>query len=659
MNRILFFILFSFLGFTTQAQSAENLIPRADLFAPADKRDVQLSPKADKISYLVGTELYCVLPATPDSAIRIDTDGPVSGYKWLPENQVVGVMNIEGNDRIFISDVDNESPITILPEEFATARILATSPTLIENAVAALTFADTAKNGIYRVDLHYGKLSLLELPAEYSRFFFDKNLEAVAAAAPQGLYYDRIAWKTPKGKWAEIVQTDSTGIDTIGRTMQQAMGVSHDGSKFYYVNNFGREFTALQVMDMRRGKSRILKTAPNHDLLWAGALTNNSSNVPEAVVGYYGEMKRYFLDRSSEVDFQMIGMAQKGDVSFVGRSANDQFWLIRIMDGGPLKYYLYDKAMLQAQYLFSDHSILDKYELAERSPLVIEARDGVQLPCQVYLPAGSDKDHDGVPDEPLPTVMYVHGGPWIGFLNNSWFSNRNFQLLANRGYAVVVAEFRSATGYGRIFLEKSRLEWGGKMQDDLEDIAKSVKAKGIAAEDRLAIWGWSYGGYATLASLAYRPDEYACGIGMYGVYDLDAFTSLLPPDEEWWSRYVGDRTTEEGLKLLKAHSPVNYADQIEKPLLLTHGGQDQVTPQSQTDAMLAALKKAGRNDIRYFVIPNEPHNFRQPASWEAFWAISEQFLGMHLGGRFEPAGTDITDVEMDIVAGEEWIKELK
>ena len=491
MIRYFFFLcIVSLPFFSLQAQApnpSPTLIPRSTLFAPADKADVQINPKGDKVSYRVGSEIYCVLTEKPDSAIRIDTDGPVSGYKWLPENQVVGVMQLEGKDRIFVSDLDNESPITVLPEAFDQARILAVSSTKIETCIAQLTFNnDEEKTGIYNVDLHYGRLKKLELPDSISRYWFDDELNPVAGSEPIGLYYDRVFYKGKKGEWTEVVSTDTTGIDTVGRTMQQIMSVNKEGSLLYVVNNFGQEYTVVRAINTRTGSSRIIKRAPNHDLLWAGAYPDNSTNTPQAVVGYYGNMKRYFLDNTPEVDFLMMEMTtaggdmketQKGDISYVGRSANDQFILIRIMDGGPLDYYLYNKATLKAEFLFSDHTDLDAYALADRSPYLVKARDGLELPCQLYLPPGSDSNKDGIPDEPLPTVLYVHGGPWVGFLNNSWFSNRNFQLLANRGYAVVIAEYRGATGYGRIFLEKSKNEWGEKMQEDLVDIVKGCQSK--------------------------------------------------------------------------------------------------------------------------------------------------------------------------------------
>lgn len=223
-------------------------------------------------------------------------------------------------------------------------------------------------------------------------------------------------------------------------------------------------------------------------------------------------------------------------------------------------------------------------------------------------------------------------------------------LLADRGYAVIVAEFRGAAGYGRTFINKSNNEWADRMQKDLRDIAYDAIYKGVADSNAIAIWGWSYGGYATAANLSLHSDIWTCGMAMYGLYDLPSFNALQTDGSAWWHERVGNPKTPNGRALLKAHSPINMVKGIEAPLLLTHGAKDEIIPQRQTDIYAKALNKA-KVDYKYFVLNNEPHDFRESESWESWWAIAELFLHKHLGGKMQPA----TEAELNN-PNLEWIK---
>ena len=165
-------------------------------------------------------------------------------------------------------------------------------------------------------------------------------------------------------------------------------------------------------------------------------------------------------------------------------------------------------------------------------PLEIPARDGKTLVSYLTLPPGSDGDADGVPDAPVPMVLLVHGGPWG---RDSFGSNSYHQWLANRGYAVMSVNFRGSTGLGKDFISAGDLEWGRAMQTDLDDAMDWAVAQGIAQEDKVAIMGGSYGGYATLAGMAFTPERYACGVDIVGPSNLETLLKTIPP---YWAPIV-------------------------------------------------------------------------------------------------------------------------
>jgi dipeptidyl aminopeptidase/acylaminoacyl peptidase len=237
-------------------------------------------------------------------------------------------------------------------------------------------------------------------------------------------------------------------------------------------------------------------------------------------------------------------------------------------------------------------------------------------------------------------VLLVHGGPWS---RDEYGFNALHQWLANRGFAVLSVNFRASTGFGKAFVNAGDLEWGRKMHEDLLDAVAWAVKEGIADKDRIAIMGGSYGGYATLAGLAFTPDVFCV-----------ASILLAPPIwKPCWRRYqpywaaffenlvrrVGDPRTEAGRQLLQARSPLYAAGNIKKPLLIGQGANDPRVKQSESDQIIAAMR-AKALPVTYVLYPEEGHGFAEPANRIAFFAIAEAFLVQHLGGRAEPIGGD-------------------
>ncbi len=216
-------------------------------------------------------------------------------------------------------------------------------------------------------------------------------------------------------------------------------------------------------------------------------------------------------------------------------------------------------------------------------PITYTSRDGLTIHGYLTLPKGIEAKN-------LPVVVNPHGGPWA---RDGWGFNPEVQFLANRGYAVLQMNFRGSTGYGKKFWEASFKEWGKKMQDDITDGVEYLKKEGIADSTRIAIYGGSYGGYATLAGVAFTPDLYACAVDYVGVANLFTFMNTIPP---YWKPYpgschemVGD--PEKDSLLMAEASPVLHADKIKAPLFIAQGANDPRVNKAESDQMVEALKK--------------------------------------------------------------------
>jgi len=267
------------------------------------------------------------------------------------------------------------------------------------------------------------------------------------------------------------------------------------------------------------------------------------------------------------------------------------------------------------------------------------------------LPQGTDADGDARPDEPLPMVLNVHGGPWA---RDDWGYDSEHQLLANRGYAVLSVNFRGSTGFGKAFTNAGDKEWGGKMHLDLLDAVKWAIDQKIADPKRVAITGGSYGGYATLVGVAMTPEVFACGVDIVGPSSIVTLLRSIPPywqpQVQVFKDRVGDFLTEAGQKLLKERSPLTYADQIGVPLLIGQGKNDPRVKQAEADQIVHAMQEK-KIPVTYVLYPDEGHGFAQPENRLSFYAVAEAFFAENLGGRYEPVGSDFEGSSITVPTG--------
>ena len=372
----------------------------------------------------------------------------------------------------------------------------------------------------------------------------------------------------------------------------------------------------------------------------------------QAVSFVYDRKRWQILDTAIQPDLDYLRTVANGEVEIISRTLDDLFWIVLYMvDQGPARYYLYNRVNREARFLFSNRTALEKYPLSKMHSVVIQSRDGLDLVAYYTLPLGSDSDGDGVPDQPLPMVFIPHGGPWG---RDFWGYNPWHQWLANRGYAVLMVNFRSSTGFGKHFTNAGDLEWGGKILEDQVDAVQWAISKGIADPQMIAIMGGSFGGYSTLAGLTFYPELYACGVDIVGPSNLITLLESIPPywkpQLELFTTRVGDFRTEEGRALLKKHSPLTYVDRISRPLLIGQGANDPRVKQAESDQIVQAML-AKQIPVTYVLYPDEGHGFARPENNLWFYARAEAFLARSLKGRYEPIGDDFKGSSLQVLTG--------
>jgi dipeptidyl aminopeptidase/acylaminoacyl peptidase len=642
------------------AQTAAPLIPRRDFFSEPDKFAIRLSPDGTQVSYLAPvngvTNIWAGPLAKPDTAAPLTrlTDAPVLNYQWAYTlQQIVYLSRVGQGVHLLVLDLRSGQTRDLTPQAGVAARIEKLSPDVPNEVLISLNSGDRPYSDIHRVNLSTGEMKLVQKNDGYDSFFYDDQFQPRVARRNTANGGYELFKRTADGSWAQF---DKLTYEEARVT--QPVTLDKRGQVLYLIDNRHTDTGVLKSVNLQTGKTRTLVRDPLADVI-PFLMTHPKTSVVRSATSAYARTRRHILDQTIARDLKYLRGVHSGDIGIAGQSLDDRKWLIVFQDGGPPRYYAYDRPARRAWFLFTDNRAIEKYQLARRQAVVIAGRDGLRLPGDLYLPSWTKPGAGQTLERPLPLLIYVHGGPSVAYPWNSWLTNRVLQLLANRGYAVLRVSFRGADGLGKRILKAGGREWGGKMHADVLDAVDWAIAQGVAERNRVGIFGWSYGGYETIMALALNPDRFACGVGMYSVTDLVEMMETRNPlyFRQFWRRQVGDESTEEGRALLRSRSPVTHAEKITKPLLLTHGGKDQAVAHTHSDKLVAALKKHER-PVTYLFYPNEMHDYRQAASWISFFAVAERFLHEHLGGRYEVAGDDLAGAGFEVVAGANLIPEL-
>ncbi len=636
------------------------LIPRKKIFGNPDKASVQLSPDGAQISYLAplnGVLNVWVAPRQQIDAARPVTRDAGRGiryYMWAyTAAHILYLQDKNGDEnwRLYSVNLETGEIKDLTPFEGVQARIQEVSQKYPHELLLALNQRNPQLHDLYRANLDTGELVLLKQNEGFLGFLTDEDYEIRAAMhmTPEGgmvyLKPSATGWEPWENIPAEdMLTTQPAGFDKTGETL-------------YIMDSRGRDTSALFAQNMRTGAKTLLAEDAKSDV--TGLMVHPTERTVQAASFTYERKSWVLLDPSLEPDLAYLRGVDRGDVEIGSRTLDDHYWIVyTILDDNPVHYYLYDRANRQAHFLFSNRKELEGQPLARMNSVVIKSSDGLDMVAYYTLPAGSDSNGDGIPDQPLPLVSTPHGGPWG---RDFWGYNPWHQWLSNRGYAVLSMNFRSSTGFGKSFSNAGDREWGGKIiQDQLEAVQWAV-SQGIADPQKVGVMGGSFGGYSVLAGLTFYPESYACGVDLVGPSNLITLLETIPPywkpQIELFTHRVGDNRTEEGRALLRKHSPLTYVDRIRVPLLIGQGANDPRVKKAEADQIYDAMR-AKHLPVAYVLYPDEGHGFARPENNMSFNAIAEAFLAKFLGGRYEPVGSDFSGSSLQILGGAEEVPGL-
>jgi dipeptidyl aminopeptidase/acylaminoacyl peptidase len=637
-------------GAATAKPSASRLPPILDrelLFGDPEISGAQLSPDGAYMAFikpLKGTRNIWVKrieePFEKARAITADTKRPIPGYFWSRDSKYVLFVQDQGGDENY--NVYAVNPADAVPKdaEVPPARNLTDAKgvrafiyqvprTDPDTIYVGINERDKAWHDLYKVTISTGQRTLLrENTDRITGWVFDlqDKLRLATRSAENG---DTEVLRVDEGA---LVKIHSCGVFETCTPVR----FHKDGQRVYLTTNKGADvnLVRLTLLSVGGDKEEAVETDPDNRVDLAGPVFSDLTD--ELIATRYVEDKTryYWKDKAYEADYQLLQQKLPGqELGLVSSTRDERLYLVFARsDVEPGEMYLFDRGSKKLTPQYHLREKLVRAHLAEMKPIRYPSSDGLEIPAYLTLPKG-------VEPKALPLILLPHGGPWA---RDGWGFQSLTQFLANRGYAVLQPNFRGSTGYGKKLLDAGNLQWGEKMQDDLTWGVKHLVSAGVADPKRVGILGGSYGGYATLAGLAFTPDLYAAGVSIVGPSNLLTLLESIPPYWEpvrklFYMR-MGDPTTAEGKARLQKQSPLHSAGKIKASLLVIQGANDPRVKKAESDQIVIALRDRGF-PVEYLVADNEGHGFAHPVNNMASFFAAERFLAKHLGGRYQEDAT--------------------
>lgn len=605
-------------------------IPLEDFFRNSERTGYQLSPDGSYISYMAPYKdrlnvFVRRVDETDEHAIRItnETERSVAGYMWADNQRLLYMKDTAGDENYQLYGVHRDGSDDRAYTAFDGVRTSLIDD--LEEQPGVVMIGMNKRNpevfDPYRLNIETGELTLLaENPGNIQGWMTDHDGRLrVATAIVDGVNTQILYRDTEDEPFRPVLTTNFRDVVSF-------MEFTPDNKEVYAATNLHRDKTILVRMNPAACEElEVLYENERYDIASISYSRKRKKLLSVYCTGHKEPVRHYFDAEEEQLRQRIKAHFPNQRYGIADTDKAEANYLIYV--GGDRtrgSYWHYNALTDEAKKIADLAPWIKSDEMNAMHPVCYTTRDGLQIEAYLTLPDGLTPDTA----KQLPVVVNPHGGPWA---RDCWGYSSEVQFLSNRGYAVFQMNFRGSTGYGRHFLEASYKQWGLKMQDDITDGVKWLIEQGIANPNRIAIYGGSYGGYATLAGLTFTPDLYACGIDYVGVSNLFTFMQTIPP---YWRpmlemMYEQVGHPEHDADQLAATSPALHADKIKVPLFVAQGANDPRVNKAESDQMVEALRQRGVV-VEYMVKDNEGHGFHNQENRFDFYRAMERFLKAHL-----------------------------
>lgn len=598
-------------------------IPLVDFFRVPQETDFKISPN--------GTYIACLKPYNKrlnvfiknlqggdDIRVTDCKDRNIDSYIFANDNRIVYAKDNGGDEnfRLYAVDIDGNNFKEVAGFEGVRAGLIDDLKDDDNHILISMNKRNRKLFDVYKLNVYNGEMNITaENPGGVDQWIVDHNGNVRVGLDRDGVNTRILYRETVNDAFSIIAEGDY-------KENAEPLGFAEDNRNLMITSNFGRDKYVIYEFDPIK-KENIKLIYENNEVDAQSIIASRKNNKLLGVLYITDRVQYEFFDTAAEKIYSKI-KTRLAEYSVMINSVNkeeDKIIIKAYRDKNPGVYYLYDVKKDKLIKIADIKPWIDEEEMAEIKPIKYTSRDGLTIHGYLTIPKGVEVNK-------LPVVVFPHGGPWS---RNVWEFRRDTQLLANRGYAVLQMNFRGSTGYGRKFKEAGFKEWGKAMQNDITDGVNWLIKKGIADKNKIAIYGISYGGYATLAGLAFTPDLYSCGVDIAGPSNIFTLLESLPsywePVRRMFYEMMGD--PQEDKELLREISPLFHVDKIKKPLFVVQGAKDPRVPLSQAEQLVESLRCKGL-EVKYMLKENEGHGYYNEENVLELYSEVEKFLEQHM-----------------------------
>ncbi len=608
-----------------------------DYFSRPKASSFQLSPDGKYMSYLEKEDgstkrhVYVKEVATGKvTRVLEEKEELIRGYFWKNNERLLYMMDQGGNEQYHIHavNIDGTNNVDLTPYEGVQAGIINILKDQKDHVIVMMNKNNKQVFEPYKLNIVTGEIEQLyenkDIANPIQGYDFDKdgNLRG----------YTRLVNGVETEQWHKDL---ATGDFKLIKQMKwydtfSIVGFNYAGNnpdEAYVVTNLDSDKARIVLYDFK--KNAIVKEVfSNTDYDVSSMSRSRKRNYEIDYFAYNGEkyvitpVSDFFKSFSKQMETEFPGKE-----FYVVDADDDENTFLIVVQSDKLygTYYQYDNKTKQFSLLYDLMPQLIEADMAEMRPIRFTSRDGLTIHGYITLPK------EALAGEKVPLVVNPHGGPQG--IRDSWGFNPETQLFASRGYATLQVNFRISGGYGKEFLKAGFKQVGRKVMDDVEDGVKHVIEQGWVDKEKIAIYGGSHGGYATLMGLVKTPDLYACGVDYVGVSNIFTFMNSIP---EYWKPYLDmlkeiwyDVDNEEEAAIAKEVSPAYQIDKIKSPLFVVQGANDPRVNINESDQIVEQLRAKGV-DVPYMVKYNEGHGFAHEENSIDFYKAMMGFLAKYL-----------------------------
>ncbi len=547
--------------------------------------------------------------------------GLIESFEFSPtKDLLVFAADIGGDElmQLYFTDSSGKKPVALFPEDPKTSRC-----DFVRWADDGKTFLYTSSRrdakhmDLYEYDLASRKSAFLWQASDKLEFALTNRthqefiLNEEVSDADTNLYVIRRGDKTPSLLTPHKSDITYTATD-----------LSPDGKRLYYTSDEAGEFTALHEMDLATKRSTTV-LSPNWDVF--NARFSHGGNYFFTSVDVDGAPEITVTGTRSKNAVTLPATGSSGYLIPAAFSKSDRWLAARLeSDTVPRTLWLLDLEKGTAHQVFSPlPKSLKEHKFVAATSVRAKSFDGREVPAFLYMPKGAG---------PFPAVLDIHGGPTA----QSARTFRNFtQYLVSKGYVVMVPNVRGSVGYGKTYTKLDNKDFGGGPLKDVLACKAWLVANAHVDGKRVGIMGTSYGGYMTLAAATFAPTEFAAHADFFGPSDLKSLVQSFPAYWASSATYIyqkfGNPNDPKDAQYQHDRSPLNYAEKIERPLLVIQGANDARVKKDQSDRLVEALRTRGV-PVEYLVIEGEGHGFSKTENQLRALETTDRFFDKYFFG---------------------------